>query len=97
MKNKILIVSGDPESINSEIIFKAWEKEISNTLRRKIYVISNFSLLNFQLRKLRSDIKLLKVDDSNFNSSLDKLKIIDVNLSCTDPFKFNEKFKKLYI
>ena len=26
MKNIILIVSGDPNSINSELIFKAWKK-----------------------------------------------------------------------
>ena len=26
MKNKILIFSGDPNSINSEIIYKGWKK-----------------------------------------------------------------------
>ena len=31
---KILIISGDPESINSELIFKIWKK-ISNNLRKK--------------------------------------------------------------
>ena len=26
MKKKLLIISGDPNSINSEIIFKSWKK-----------------------------------------------------------------------
>ena len=26
MKNRILILSGDPNSINSELIFKSWKK-----------------------------------------------------------------------
>ena len=38
MKNKILMVSGDPESINSEIIFKTWKK-IPNILRKNLYNI----------------------------------------------------------
>ena len=29
MKNKILIVGGDPNSINSEIIYKSWKKSNS--------------------------------------------------------------------
>ena len=28
MKNKILIIGGDPISINSEIIYKSWKKVI---------------------------------------------------------------------
>ena len=39
MKNKIIIVYGDPNSINSEIIFKSWKK-ISKNLRKKN--LSNF-------------------------------------------------------
>lgn len=96
MKNKILIVSGDPESINSEIIFKAWKK-IPNSLRRKIYLISNFNLLDSQLKKLGYKIKLLKINNFNSNNISDKLKIINVNLSFKDPFKFNTKILKKYI
>ena len=29
MKKKILLVTGDPNSINSEIIFKTWKKSIN--------------------------------------------------------------------
>ena len=34
MKNKILIVFGDPKSINSEIIYKTWKK-IPKIIRQK--------------------------------------------------------------
>ena len=30
MKNKILVFSGDPNSINSEIIFKSWKNKPKN-------------------------------------------------------------------
>ena len=31
---KIILIGGDPNSINSEIIFKSWRK-ITNTLKKK--------------------------------------------------------------
>lgn len=34
MKKKILILSGDPNSINSELIYKCWKK-IDNSLKKK--------------------------------------------------------------
>ena len=40
MKNKIVILSGDPNSINSELIYKSWKKLNDNT-KKKIYFISN--------------------------------------------------------
>ena len=36
MSKKILIISGDPNSINSEIIFKCWKK-IKSPIK-KIYI-----------------------------------------------------------
>ena len=40
MKKKLLIISGDPNSINSELIFKSWIK-LSNK-DKKIYLITNY-------------------------------------------------------
>ena len=34
MKKKIIIFSGEPKSINPELIFKSWKK-ISNNLKKK--------------------------------------------------------------
>ena len=48
MNNKILIVAGDPNSINSEIIFKSFKK-LNNSIRKKIYVLGNCELIEKQL------------------------------------------------
>ena len=57
MKNKILIVSGDPNSINSEIIYKSWKK-MSSATKKKIYLISNTRLLKKQFKKLNYKLKI---------------------------------------
>ena len=57
MSKKIIIVFGDPNSINSEIIFKSWKK-LSFIIKRKIYLISNFELLKKQFKILKYKIKL---------------------------------------
>ena len=37
MNKKIIILSGDPNSINSEIIFKSWKK-LTKSIRKKLYL-----------------------------------------------------------
>ena len=76
---KIIIVIGDPISINSEIIFKSWKK-INNTLRKKIIVISNFELLQKQLKILKYPVDLVKINNINDYSAPHLLKILDVKL-----------------
>ena len=43
MKKKIILIHGDPISINSEIIYKSWKK-IKKNLRSRIYLIGNYNL-----------------------------------------------------
>ena len=75
--NKIIIFSGDPSSINSEIIFKSWKK-LKKNLKKRIYFLSNFNLLKAQFKKLKYNIRLRKVKNYRefFNNT--DLKIIDV-------------------
>ena len=47
---KIIIISGDPNSINSELIYKSWRK-LNKSEKKMIYVISNFNLLTAQFKK----------------------------------------------
>ena len=75
MKNKIIIVSGDPNSINSEIIFKSWKK-LNRKLKKKIYLIGNYKLITNQFKKLKYKINVVKVKNLNENTLTNNLKII---------------------
>ena len=85
-KKKIIIVGGDPNSVNSEIIAKCWKK-LNKSLREKIYLISNYNLMKQQLKKLKYTNKIIRIDNINENLKSDKLKIIDINVNFTNPFK----------
>ena len=86
IKNKILILSGDPNSINSEIIYKSW-KSLSNSTKRKIFFITNYKLINSQFRKLKYSIKVKKIRDLDEFVNYNCIKIIDVDINFNDPFK----------
>ena len=92
---KILILSGDPNSINSEIIFKSWKK-ISKSLKKRIYLISNYKLIKNQFKKLGYSIEVQQVKNIDESSKNDSLKIINIDLIYKNPFKVslssNQKF-----
>ena len=96
MKKKIIIVIGDPISINSEIILKSWKK-INNSLRKKIIIISNFELLQKQLKILKYPVNLIKIKNIGENSKPHLLKILDVELKFENPFKIKKKNLKDFI
>ena len=74
---KIVIVGGDPNSINSEIIYKCW-KTLSKKIKKRIFLISNYQLISEQLKKLKYSIKLTKVKSINDGRNDDSLKVIDI-------------------
>tara|TARA_X000001036_G_scaffold119371_1_gene112863 strand:- start:2791 stop:3756 length:966 start_codon:yes stop_codon:yes gene_type:complete len=96
MKNKIIIIAGDPNSINSEIISKTW-KTISASVKKKIYLIGNFNLINRQFKKLKSNISVIKVKQIKENYSPKKLKIIDIPLNFRSPFNVSLQNSSKYI
>ncbi|MDB3858087.1 hypothetical protein N9305_01655 [Pelagibacteraceae bacterium] len=96
MKNKILILAGDPNSINSEIIFKVWRKT-SIPIKNKLYLIANYNLIKKQLKILKSRISLVKVKKLNEKLQTKKLKIIDIPLEFKNPFNVSLKNSKQYI
>ena len=64
MNSKILIICGDPNSINSEIIFKAWKK-VTKLQKERVTLIGNFQLLSDQAKKLKIKIPLRKINNIN--------------------------------
>ena len=95
MKKKIIIISGDPNSINSEIIFKCWHK-INKELKSQIYFVSNYSLMKKQFKKLKYNVKMEKVKDTN-EGSAKTLKILDINLRFKNPFKVKKKYASKFL
>ena len=66
MSKKIILFSGDPNSINSEIIYKSW-KLLNNSLKKRIYILSNYALLKDQFKKLNYKVKIIKVKNIDEN------------------------------
>ena len=59
MKKKIIIVGGDPQSINSEIIYKSWKK-ISRDVRKRIYLMLEPPNLVSLADKIKANIQVRK-------------------------------------
>tara|TARA_A100000164_G_scaffold266312_1_gene238169 strand:- start:1353 stop:2309 length:957 start_codon:yes stop_codon:yes gene_type:complete len=93
---KIIIISGDPNSINSELIYKSISK-IKGNIRKKIYLISNYNLIQSQFKKLRIKLKLSLVNNLNEKENSKDIKIIDVKLKFKDPFNVNKINASNYI
>ena len=95
MKKKIILISGDPNSINSEIIYKSWKK-LSKISRQNIFLISNYNLINDQFKKLNYKVKTKFVKDIYNNKKTDALKIINIDIDYKNafdvPFKAASKF-----
>ena len=91
MKNKIIILTGDPNSINSEIIYKAWKKFKPHT-RKKIYLIGNYDLIQKQFNVLGIKKKLFLVRNIEEKSSEDQLKIINIDSINISLYEFKKLF-----
>jgi len=96
MKNKILILAGDPNSINSEIISKVWTKT-NISIKNRLYLIANYNLINKQLKNIKSRISIVKVKKLNEKLQTNKLKVIDIPLKFENPFNVPLKNSKQYI
>ena len=96
MKNKIILISGDPNSVNSEIIFKCFKK-LNSSIKKKIYLISNYDLLKKQFKKLNYSIKIEKVKNISENTKKNKLKILNVDLNFKNPFNVSRKSASQFV
>ena len=88
MKKPIAIIAGEPNSISSEIIFKTWK------LKRKykhkpFFIIGSIQLLNSQMKKLKYNIKIKKIDKNFSVKDLIKneLPVYDVKYNQKNPFE----------
>jgi len=77
MKNLIAITAGEPESINSEIIAKTWNKI---RFKNQLLIIGNYSLLKNQFNKLNFNLPLNLIRELKEFKKF-KLNILDVKIS----------------
>ena len=96
MKRKIIIFTGDPNSINSEIIHKTWNK-LDKKLKKRIYFISNYNLIKSQFKKLKFNTKINKVENIFDQEGSLNIKIIDVNLKFQNPFSVKKNIASKFI
>ena len=96
MKRKIIIFTGDPNSINSEIIHKTWNK-LDKKLKKRIYFISNYNLIKSQFKKLKYNTKINKVENIFDQEGNLNIKILDVNLKFQNPFSVKKNIASKFI
>ena len=96
MKNLICIISGEPNSINSEIIGKVLKikKKFS---RQNFFIIGNYKLIKKQFEQLKSNIKLKKITKIENNNFAKNNFVLDVPLAFKNPFKVPIKNKRPYL
>jgi len=88
MLNPIAIIAGEPNSISSEIIFKAWKLRKKYKLK-KFIIIGSIKLLESQKKKLKYNISMHEIN-KNFkarNLKKNKLLIINVDYYQKKPFE----------
>ena len=93
---KIAIVAGEPNSINSEIIGKSWNK-ISKNKKYIFFVIGNFVLIKKQLNSKKIKIKIIKKESINDIYISKSLQILNVDLNFKDPYKVNSVNSSKYV
>lgn len=96
MNKKIVVFTGDPNSINSELIYKCWKK-LNNNTKKRIYFISNLKLLKSQFKKLNYKLKAIRVKNIKEAENLNLIKIIDININFKDPFKIKKHITSNYV
>ena len=96
MKKKIILVFGDPNSINSEIIFKSWNK-LNDPLKKRIYLIGSYDLILSQFKKLNYKIKCVLVKNIYDQQNSKYLKIINIDIKFKKPFQISKKDSSKFI
>ena len=93
MKKFIAIIAGEPNSISSEIIFKFWKKRKLYNYK-SFFVIGSIQLLILQKTKLKSQIKIKKINNFINLKKINKneLSVYDVKYKQKRRTKYRFKF-----
>ena len=90
--NKFGIILGEPNSINSEILAK------SNAYKKKAVIIGSYDLLKSQLKILKINRKLKKIQRiEDIKKPSKYLNVLDVPLKFKKPFYVYSKNSSVYV
>ncbi|MDB9795794.1 4-hydroxythreonine-4-phosphate dehydrogenase PdxA [Pelagibacteraceae bacterium] len=78
------IIAGEPNSINSEIIVKAWKRI---KIKNKLFIIGNYKLLKNQINKIGLSVEMLEINSLKQIRNQKKIHILNI------PFKFKSLFE----
>jgi len=92
MIKPLAIIAGEPNSISSEIIFKAWKLR-KNYAHKPFFIIGNAKLLNLQKKKLKYSFKIKNITDNFFLKELKSNDLPVYNIK----YKQNKPFEKISI
>tara|TARA_B100001564_G_scaffold359652_1_gene382255 strand:- start:143 stop:1105 length:963 start_codon:yes stop_codon:yes gene_type:complete len=93
---KIILISGDPNSINSEIIVKSW-RSLNSSLKKRLYLISNYDLIKKQFKRLKFNKKIVEVDSVSDKSNDPSMKILNVDCNYKNPFNVSRKNSSKFV
>jgi 4-hydroxythreonine-4-phosphate dehydrogenase len=94
MINFIGIIAGEPNSINSEIIAKAWKNKKN---KKNFFIIGNYSLFKKQINKIGIKLPISKINTARDVKDNKKLNILDVPLKSKSIFKHGNTATKNYV
>ena len=96
MRKKIIILAGDPNSINTEIIFKTWKK-LNNSIKKRLCIFGNYNLIRDQFKILKIKTKLNKIKNIEDKIDIKKINIFNIDLNFTNPFKVSNISASNYV
>ena len=92
---KFAIVAGEPRSINTEIISKAW-KRLKKFEKKNFFIIGSYSLIKSQIKSNKIKILVHKFEDkSKINSN--SMPIMDVPISFKNNYKIPKRNSSKYV
>ena len=98
--NPLLVVLGEPNSVFTELLFKAFKKKIFQKSNNPILLIGSTNLLKAQMKSLKYSIKINNIENvksQNFNLNKNLINIINVNYNFKKSFTEISDRSNLYI
>ena len=93
---KIVIIHGEANSINTEIIVKSW-KRLNIIQKKSLFIIGNEKLIAAQMKRLNFKVEINRISKKKIKLNSKKINILDVNVRFKKPFKIEKKINSTYI